>query len=144
MATNRAIGFTKRLGGDQAARKLAALEKENDARAKIERPSFLIQRAIDNGWLPLSIAKNNLYYEVSDDTTRIKFGYKLEDNKKIPIIEWSVYGTIFNLEFAQALWGEAVINNGAMYDGQPAWEYHLKKAVVCEDPVSYMYRQFFE
>ena len=100
-----------------------------------------IQEVTRQGWSPLLISGERIYFEISDNATRVKFGYKMED-RNVPIVEWSAFGLIFNHDFAKALWGEEPYG----FEGTDVmieypsleWQHHLQQMVLSDDPIKYL------
>lgn len=97
-----------------------------------------IQKAIDGGWTPLKGVNTNLLeFEISENKTRIIWRY----NHVTSLEKWSVYGTIFNHDFAKALWPGNMptgVNLPNWAEPTPAWESHLQNMVIAEDPIKYL------
>lgn len=105
--------------------------------------SYVITKAIRAGWQPLLIKNEALAWEVNEAATRVIFMYKNAD-KTVPIVEWSVFGVIYNHEFAKALWGDpwAHFREGVSEDtiGGNFVNYlgHLANMVVHPEPLTYL------
>ena|SRR5687768_10370284 len=91
----------------------------------------LIDKAIEGGWHDVGT-----FYRDGQMTTYV------DQN--------TAYALIFNHNFAKALFGEpvtihptdtshGVLLNGVFEMTTLGWKDHLKRAVVSEDPISYMY-----
>lgn len=103
-----------------------------------------IKDAVAGGWEPVEgIAVKLLDFDFSENTNRVYLRYK----RVTPIEEWSVYGLIFNHQFAQALWGyklkkvEQVLTQEAgqkLWINLDGWQYHLQQMVIADDPIKYL------
>lgn len=118
-------------------------------RAEVEKMTdqefihWIIGKAIRLGWEPLLIKNEVLDWEVNEQATRVIFKYKNGD-KSVPIVEWSVFGVIYNHEFAKAFWGDSwahftegwsedtISGNFINYLG------HLANMVVHPEPLTYL------
>ena len=105
---------------------------------------YLIGKAVKNGWQPLLIDNSVLGWEVNEQATRVIFKYRNQD-REAPIVEWSVFGVIYNHEFAQALWGYdtwAHFREGISEDTIGGnflnWKGHLANMVVHPEPLTYL------
>jgi len=110
-----------------------------------------IQKAVNNGWNPiwgqphtprLQDCKNDLLI-----TTNISKGTQLDSDitiywksKGSLLYDASLYWTIFNHDFAKALWGER--KAGDEYLGQPmireGWQYRLQQMAIADYPIKYL------
>lgn len=118
-----------------------------------------IEIALDNGWSPLLIGRDNFYYEVNENATRIVFGFNLNGKKTTPLIQQSTYGVIFSHDFAKAVFqnNEPDIWHLISTDGKrkgngskqaleeltgdtfiPLWQYHLQQMVIADEPITYL------
>jgi hypothetical protein len=103
-----------------------------------------IQKAIEGGWLADRVPK-----------TVSKIQIILIENNVISV-KWTSLGdylftsehvSVFNHDFAIALWGERVyvdvgyrdVNKAwQTTDNVPKWQYHLQQMVIANDPIKYL------
>jgi hypothetical protein len=99
--------------------------------------------AIANGWIPLE-GVDSKHTTVKVNGRRILLGFTDPVYGDKPLVEASVYGTIFDHNFAKALWGDknmpdADINVGSLTLHRPAnWKWHLQQMVIADDPLEYL------
>jgi hypothetical protein len=118
-----------------------------------------VKKALENGWqLPFEEPVES-YALVQPDQFHTKDEYNIAPYIRFKfagggVYETGVMYTIFNREFARALWGEAPIAFNAEYkimqmdselseytvwhSSLPAWQFHLQQMVIADDPIEYL------
>lgn len=105
---------------------------------EVEDLKTALDLALDRGWKPVKgIDTEFLNFEIG--TTRIVFSFRQGDIN-VSLMESSVYGTIFNHDFAKSLFGEQPTRTPAYSDAMENWQFHLQKMVIEPDPIAYIGR----
>lgn len=102
-----------------------------------------IQKAIDGGWKPIHIGQFcGFGHDEITGEPFIRWEYK-----DLPVFGYSVMGTIFNHDFAKALWGDTdgyVSTQNLVLPTEDAqyatngWKYLLQQMVIADDPIQYL------
>ena len=110
----------------------------------------LIEAAIDGGWKQMHIGKYaGMTHDLISGELVTVWEHKGLETKWSVMSKWSVMAVIFNHEFNKALWGEGE-RPPCLCDYEDwmceeiqhntnAWQYHLQRAVINENPIDYMY-----
>ena len=99
-----------------------------------------IEKAVKNGWKPTDLQGidiDNLIFEVRE--YRVVWNFVLSNSLTKPLVESSVYGTIFSHDFAKAFWGEEIYDKGenplALHY---MWQYHIAVISLEPEPIKYL------
>jgi hypothetical protein len=101
-----------------------------------------IERAISNGWRPTGFAIHKL-----NPDRIVEHMFELEGWTVDEWYEGSGSYSIFNHDFAKALWGKEIIDTGMVrvnkdldYEAvtMPLWKFYLHQMVIAEDPIKYL------
>lgn len=99
-----------------------------------------IQKAIGGGWKALQLNGAEHWLEATPE-------HRTEDVRMMIVIgskthSESFRNTIYDHDFAKALWGEEMQNHEfrkkAFGEYRPAWQGHLMQMVIAEDPIKYL------
>lgn len=105
-----------------------------------------IAKAIAGGWLALNLGGKEVWLEMTDEKRAYHINNMIVMGRNVASQSYPI--TIFNHDFAKALWGE----NDQAYelhipfgrDGlhikyvSPKWQYHLQQMVIADDPIKYL------
>lgn len=101
-----------------------------------------ITKAIDNGYRAENYTPKIILKPIKNiEIKGINFSFDAWDDR------WTLYGNIFDHDFAKALWGEEATYDMTHYVGsdgkynmnvRPAWQYHLQQLVIADDVFKYL------
>jgi hypothetical protein len=100
-----------------------------------------LRKALNNGFsLDPRYPEDMFEFEIAGK--RIIWYLELLKSPRQAVAESSVYGIIFDHDFAKSLWGEdrTDLPYGTAKIGlyRPLWQMHLQQMVIAEDPITYL------